>query len=87
MNQYRLNITIVSFLAVLGVLICTIEHEIYIIHGINGYKGLRYLLLSFNMLVTLLLIVSIVFSYLIWMQWERLIGHRLVIDSMSKDLK
>ena len=57
LDRYRLLIAIVSFLAILGMVLCTIEHELYIIHGKDTYTEDRRMLLIFNCIITVILVL------------------------------
>ena len=86
-EQYRFNIIITSFLGVLGVGLCIIEQEIYLIKGTTSNYEVRLAILIANAIVTALLVVSIVFNYLLWMVIERTHGRLLLIDSMPNNVK
>lgn len=84
-DKYKTNITCTSFLAMLGIGIWIIEHEIYILNGKNCYDDIRYNLLIANAVWTFLLVLTIIKSYFIWMKYEQVLGSKLTVEGMSKN--
>lgn len=83
-SMYRLNVYITSFVAMFGMAICVVEHEIYIVNGKYAYDDIRRGLLIANAITTLLLVICIVKSYFIWLSYEKVLGWKLVIDRLPK---
>lgn len=83
-NKYRANISWESLLAMIGTCIWVVEHEIYILHGKNTYDNIRFNLLIANVIWTFLLVLTIIYSYFIWMKYEQALGIRLIIERMSR---
>lgn len=86
-DKYRFNIIITSFLGILGPVICSLEHEIYLSKGTDKNHNLRQGILICNLVVTFMLVISIIFNYYLWMGIERMQGRLLNIDSMPSNMK
>lgn len=82
--MYRLNIYITSFVALFGMAICIIEHEIYIMNGKYQYDDIRRGLLIVNIVTTLILVICIIKSYFIWHSYEKVLGWKLTVDGLPK---
>ena len=86
-EMYRFNIVITSFLGILGTAICSLEHEIYIAKGTDNNYTIRQGILIWNMIISGLLVISIIFNYYLWLNIERMQGRLLLIDSMPTFMK
>ena len=48
LDKFRFLVNCISFLAILGMFICGIDQELFIVHGKNVHTDVRVYLLSFN---------------------------------------
>lgn len=86
-DRYRLSIQLVSVLAIFSIIIWCIEQELYLEHGRFSYTRERVLLLSAHLIVTILLVINIIFSYYMYLEMRRARGEMLTIDSMPRRMK
>lgn len=81
-DSYRFWILIISILAILGWSICTVEHEFFITQPYQN-NTIRSCLLYANMMVTAILCMNIIASYIIWVKYLQASGQMLTIDRLS----
>lgn len=67
-NQYYVSHWVTCFLAVFGLGVCTLEHEIYMKYGFENKNDLRFRLLCINWVVNLLICISLFFSYKLYIR-------------------
>ncbi|CAI2384870.1 unnamed protein product [Moneuplotes crassus] len=84
LEKYRYNIYSISFLAILGVLICGVEQELFIKYGKDHETTDRVILLSVNLFITFLVIALTIMSYFQEVFIRRAEGVLLTIDTLDK---
>lgn len=85
--RHRFSLLIIAFLALLGMGICFLEHELEVTNSeTKNDNQPREALLFANLVATFLLWVNIVMSYLLWMKYLHITGALLLIDRMPNKM-
>ena len=71
-----------AYLGMIGVGTCIIEREIRFNHGVDDNDAIRIILLSINFLTTILLVISLYFSYRMQFNWMKARGFLTVHDNL-----